>query len=201
MTESKLTDMSAPTDSQPDAGEQPPTGTATGPETGDTGPAPAANGGAAAAAEELFQQSEIAADYIEGLLDVLDMDGDIDELISGGRPMVEVVGGRLDALVGQHGATLEALQELARLAIYRQTGAPSRLMLDIGGYRAARRNELAAVARTAAEQVKEQGRPVKLEPMSAFERKCVHDVINATDGVASESQGEEPHRRIVVRPA
>jgi spoIIIJ-associated protein len=207
-----LTDMSAPTDSQPDADEQPTTGTAVEPAPAGSEPAgsepvgsepagsaPAANGNGAA--DELFQQSEIAADYIEGLLDVLDMDGDIDELISGGRPMVEVVGGRLDALVGQHGATLEALQELARLAIYRQTGAPSRLMLDIGGYRAARRNELAAVARNAAERVQEQGRPVKLEPMSAFERKCVHDVINATDGVASESQGEEPHRRIVVRPA
>jgi spoIIIJ-associated protein len=204
--------MSAPTDSQPDADEQPTTGTAVEPAPAGSEPAgsepvgsepagsaPAANGNGAA--DELFQQSEIAADYIEGLLDVLDMDGDIDELISGGRPMVEVVGGRLDALVGQHGATLEALQELARLAIYRQTGAPSRLMLDIGGYRAARRNELAAVARNAAERVQEQGRPVKLEPMSAFERKCVHDVINATDGVASESQGEEPHRRIVVRPA
>jgi spoIIIJ-associated protein len=85
---------------------------------------------------ELFRQSEIAADYIEGLLDVLDYDGDIDELVQNGRPVVEVVGGRLQALVGQRGATLEAMQELTRLAIFRQTGAPSRLLLDIGGYRA-----------------------------------------------------------------
>jgi spoIIIJ-associated protein len=150
--------------------------------------------------EDLFQQSEIAADYVEGLLDVLDMDGDIDELIANGRPVVEVVGGRLQSLVGPRGATLEALQDLTRLAVFRRTGSPSRLLLDVGGYRATRRNELAAVARNAIERVREHGEPVRLEPMSAFERKCVHDVINATDGVVSESQGEEPNRRIMVRP-
>jgi spoIIIJ-associated protein len=150
--------------------------------------------------EELFQQSEIAADYVEGLLDVLDMDGDIDELVANGRPMVEVVGGRLQSLIGPRGVTLEALQELARLAVFRQTGYPSRLLLDIGGYRTTRRNELAAVARNAIERVREHGQPVRLEPMSAFERKCVHDVINATEGVESESEGEEPNRRIMVRP-
>ena len=96
---------------------------------------------------ELFQQSEIAADYVEGLLDILDMDGDIDELVSAGRPVVEVVGGRLQSLVGQRGSTLEALQELTRLAVFRRTGAPSRLLLDVGGYRANRRKELAAVER------------------------------------------------------
>jgi len=149
---------------------------------------------------DLFRQSEIAADYVEGLLDVLDYDGDIDELVSGGRPVVEVVGGRLENLVGQRGATLEALQELARLAVFRQTGTPSRLLLDVGGYRAGRRKELAAVAKNAVEKVREYGEPVRLEPMSAFERKCVHDVVNAIDGVASESEGVEPSRRIIVRP-
>ena len=151
--------------------------------------------------KDLFGQSEIAADYIEGLLDILDYDGDIDELVSGGRPMVEVVGGRLQPLVGQRGATLEALQELTRLAIFRQTGTPSRLLLDIGGYRANRRKELGAVARNAVEKVKDHGDPVRLEPMSAFERKCVHDVVNAISGVQSESEGVEPNRRIIVRPA
>ncbi|MFC0507224.1 protein jag [Micromonospora costi] len=154
----------------------------------------------APADSELFRQSEIAADYVEGLLDILDYDGDIDELVSGGRPVVEVVGGRLQSLVGQRGATLEALQELARLAVFRQTGSPSRLLLDVGGYRATRRKELAAVARNAVEKVKEYGEPVRLEPMSAFERKCVHDVVNAMAGVESESEGVEPNRRIVVRP-
>ena len=150
---------------------------------------------------DLFRQSEIAADYIEGLLDILDSDGDIDELVQNGRPMVEVVGGRLNNLVGTRGATLEALQELSRLAVYRQTGEPSRLLLDVGGFRAARRKELVAVAKNAAEKVKQYGESVRLEPMSAFERKCVHDVINAMSGVESESEGVEPSRRIVVRPS
>ncbi|MGY0002661.1 Jag family protein [Micromonospora sp. I033] len=154
----------------------------------------------APADSDLFRQSEIAADYVEGLLDILDYDGDIDELVSGGRPVVEVVGDRLQNLVGQRGATLEALQELARLAVFRQTGSPSRLLLDVGGYRGARRKELAAVAKNAVEKVKEYGEPVRLEPMSAFERKCVHDVVNAMTGVESESEGVEPNRRIIVRP-
>jgi spoIIIJ-associated protein len=144
---------------------------------------------------DLFRQSEIAADYVEGLLDILDYDGDIDELVSAGRPVVEVVGGRLQPLVGQRGATLEALQELTRLAVFRQTGTPSRLLLDVGGYRANRRKELAAVAKNAVEKVKEYGEPVRLEAMSAFERKCVHDVVNALAGVESESEGVEPNRR------
>lgn len=150
---------------------------------------------------DLFRQSEVAADYIEGLLDILDADGDIDELVSGGRPVVEVVGNKLQQLIGPRGATLEALQELTRLAIFKQTGEPSRLLLDVGGYREQRRKELGAVARNAVEKVKQHGEPVRLEPMSAFERKCVHDVVNASDGVASESEGVEPNRRIVVRPS
>jgi len=161
-------------------------------------PAPAEE--SAPAAAELFRQSEIAADYVEGLLDILDYDGDIDELVSAGRPVVEVVGGRLQALVGTRGATLEALQELARLAVFRRTGSPSRLLLDVGGYRAARRKELSAIAKNAAEKVKQYGEPVRLDPMSAFERKCVHDVINALAGVESESEGVEPSRCVVVRP-
>jgi len=167
------------------------------PSTADAAPAPAPDDRGRDAAD-LFQESEIAADYVEGLLDVLDYDGDIDEMVTAGRPVVEVVGGRLQALVGTRGATLEALQELTRLAVYRRTGTPSRLLLDVGGYRAARRKELAAIAKNAAEKVKEYGEPVRLEPMSAFERKCVHDVINALTGVESESEGVEPSRRVVV---
>jgi spoIIIJ-associated protein len=173
-------------------------------EVEDDAEAPADGGGRAAT--DLFRESEIAADYVEGLLDILDYDGDIDELVVSGRPVVEVVEGsdgagrRLQALVGQRGATLEALQELSRLAVFRQTGSPSRLLLDVGGYRALRRKELGAIAKNAAEKVKEYGEAVRLEPMSAFERKCVHDVINALAGVESESEGVEPSRRIVVRP-
>jgi spoIIIJ-associated protein len=163
--------------------------------TADTTDTPAGNSD-----NDLFAQSEVAADYVEGLLDILDFDGDIDEVVQGGRPVVEVVGDRLQALVGQRGATLEALQELTRLAIFRATGSPSRLLLDVGGYRDSRRKELVSIAKNAAERVKQHGEPVKLEPMNAFERKCVHDVINATPGVESESEGVEPQRRIVVHP-
>jgi spoIIIJ-associated protein len=172
------------------------------PDEEDLADEPVAEDDASAAPSEsdLFRQSEIAADYIEGLLDILDFDGDIEELVQNGRPMVEVVGGRLNPLVGARGATLEALQELSRLAVYRQTGEPSRLLLDVGGFRSNRRKELIAVARNAAEKVKQHGEPVRLEPMTAFERKCVHDVINAMPGVESESEGVEPSRRIVVRP-
>ncbi len=163
-----------------------------GDETGTT------NGGGRA--DSLFGESEIAADYIEGLLDILDFDGDIDELVQSGRPMVELVGDGLDPLIGQRGATLEALQELARLAIFQQTGSPSRLLLDVGGFRQSRRKELAAIAKNAVEKVHEHGDPVKLDPMTAFERKCVHDVINELTDVESESEGVEPNRRVVVSP-
>jgi spoIIIJ-associated protein len=154
----------------------------------------------APAEADLFAQSEVAADYVEGLLDILDFDGDIDEVVQGGRPVVEVVGERLQALVGQRGATLEALQELTRLAIFRATGSPSRLLLDVGGYRDSRRKELISIAKNAVERVKQHGEPVRLEPMNAFERKCVHDVVNAASGVESDSEGVEPQRRVVVHP-
>jgi spoIIIJ-associated protein len=150
--------------------------------------------------EDLFAESEMAADYIEGLLDILDYDGDIDELVRNDRPVVELVGEGLDPLVGPRGATLEALQELARLAVFKQTGSPSRLLLDVAGFRDARRKELAAVAKNAVEKIREFGEPVKLDVMTAFERKCVHDVINELTDVESESEGVEPNRRVVVRP-
>jgi spoIIIJ-associated protein len=195
VTETSIPQVDQPVDDELHSAEA-----ATAPDSDGDSEQDAAPEPAPASDAELFRQSEIAADYVEGLLDVLDYDGDIDELVSAGRPMVEVVGARLQGLVGQRGATLEALQELTRLAVFRQTGSPSRLLLDVGGYRANRRKELGAVARNAVEKVKEYGEPVRLEPMSAFERKCVHDVINALDGVESESEGVEPSRRIVVRP-
>jgi spoIIIJ-associated protein len=151
-------------------------------------------------ARDLEQESEIAADYIEGLLDVADLDGDIDMDIDGDRPVVSVVGATLTELVGPKGEVLEALQELTRLAVHRQTGARSRIMLDVGGYRARRRQELAELGRTAAEEVSRTGVPQRLEAMTPFERKVVHDAVAAV-GLRSESEGEEPARRVVVLPA
>jgi spoIIIJ-associated protein len=149
---------------------------------------------------DLEQESEIAADYIEGLLDVADLDGDIDMDVEGDRPVVSVVGATLTELVGPKGEVLEALQELTRLAVHRQTGARSRIMLDVGGYRARRRQELAELGRTAAEEVSRTGVPQRLEAMTPFERKVVHDAVAAA-GLRSESEGEEPARRVVVLPA
>jgi spoIIIJ-associated protein len=151
-------------------------------------------------APDLEQESEIAADYIEGLLDVADLDGDIDMDIEGDRPLVSVVGATLTELVGPKGEVLEALQELTRLAVHRQTGVRSRIMLDVGGYRARRRQELAELGRATAEEVSRTGVPQRLEAMTPFERKVVHDAVAAA-GLRSESEGEEPTRRVVVLPA
>jgi spoIIIJ-associated protein len=149
---------------------------------------------------DLEQESEIAADYIEGLLDVADLDGDIDMDVEGDRAFVSVVGATLDELVGQRGEVLEALQELTRLAVHRQTGTRTRMMLDVGGYRQRRRSELAETGRDAAAEVKRTGEPKRLWPMNPFERKIVHDAV-AEAGLRSESEGEEPDRRVVVLPA
>jgi spoIIIJ-associated protein len=148
---------------------------------------------------DLELEGDIAADYVEGLLDIADLDGDIDMDVEGDRAIVSVVGATLDELVGDDGEVLEALQELTRLAVHRQTGIRARLMLDIGGYRARRRAELADYGRTVAEEVARTGQPKALEAMSPFERKIVHDAV-AEAGLRSESEGEEPDRRVVVFP-
>ncbi|MFE7273330.1 protein jag [Streptomyces sp. NPDC057623] len=152
----------------------------------------------------LEQEGEIAADYLEGLLDIADLDGDIDMDVEADRAAVSIIsdaGGRdLQKLVGRDGEVLEALQELTRLAVHRETGDRSRLMLDIAGYRAKKRAELSELGAKAAAEVKNTGEPVKLNPMTPFERKVVHDAVKSA-GLRSESEGEEPQRFVVVLPA
>jgi spoIIIJ-associated protein len=148
----------------------------------------------------LEEEGDIAADYIEGLLDIADLDGDIDMDVEGDRAVVSVVGATLDELVGDDGEVLEALQELTRLAVHRKTGTRARLMLDVGGFRVRRRAELADLGRSVADEVARTGEPKKLRAMSPFERKIIHDAI-AVAGLRSESEGEEPNRRVVVFPA
>ena len=151
----------------------------------------------------LEQEGEIAADYLEGLLDIADLDGDIDMDVEADRAAVSIISEsarELQKLVGRDGEVLEALQELTRLAVHRETGDRSRLMLDIAGFRAKKREVLAALGAKAADEVKSSGEPVKLEPMTPFERKVVHDAIAAA-GLRSESEGEEPQRFVVVLPA
>jgi len=175
--------------------------------SGDAGESgPAAAGSEAAGSEDglpgladLELEGEIAADYVEGLLDVADLDGDIDMDVEGDRALVSVVGATLDELVGPRGEVLEALQELTRLAVHRQTGARTRIMLDVGGYRQRRREELTAAGSAAADEVKRTGVAKKLMAMNPFERKVVHDAVAAA-GLLSESEGEEPDRRVVVLP-
>ena len=150
--------------------------------------------------ELLEQEGEIAADYLEGLLDIADLDGDIDMDVEGDRAAVSIVGADLKQLVGKGGVVLDAVQELTRLAVLRATGERSRLMLDIGGFRAARRAELTELGTKSAQTAKETGEPVRLAPMTPFERKVVHDAV-AEAGLRSESDGEEPNRRVVVYPS
>lgn len=151
-------------------------------------------------AEKLEREGDIAADFLEGLLDIADFDGDIDMDVDGDRAAVSIVGGDLQDLVGRGGEVLDALQELTRLAVYRETGERSRLMLDVAGYRAGRKSELVKIAEEAIDQVKAANQPVSLDPMSPFERKVVHDAIAAA-GLTSESEGAEPRRYVVVLPA
>ncbi|WP_407938184.1 Jag family protein [Motilibacter peucedani] len=148
--------------------------------------------------QRLEEEGDVAADYLEGLLDIADLDGDIDMDVEADRAVVAIVGTGLDPLVGPSGKVLDALQELTRLAVQTQTGERTRLLLDVGGFRAARRTELTEVGRKAAERAR-GGERVELEPMSAFERKVVHDAVAAA-GLTSESEGVEPARRVVVLP-
>ena len=156
--------------------------------------------------KRLEEEGEVGADYLEDLLDIVDLGGDIDIDIDHGRASIAIVAAEagderdLADLVGRDGEVLEAVQELTRLAVQARTGNRSRLMLDINGYRAARRAELAKVAQEAVRKVQLPGEPVSLASMNPFERKVCHDVVAAA-GLVSESEGAEPHRHVVVMPA
>ena len=149
--------------------------------------------------DRLVAEGEIAGDYLEELLDLLDFDGDIDLDVEGDRAVVSIDGGGdLTKLVGRKGEVLDALQELTRLAVHQKTGERSRLMLDIAQWRRRRRDELAALGDKVARRVLETGEREELAPMTPFERKIVHDAVAAVHGVHSESEGVEPSRRVVV---
>jgi spoIIIJ-associated protein len=151
------------------------------------------------AEERLVAEGEIAGDYLEELLDLLDFDGDIDLDVEGSRAVVSIDGSDdLNKLVGRKGEVLDALQELTRLAVHQKTGVRSRLMLDIASWRRRRRDELAALGDKVARRVLESGEREELAPMTPFERKIVHDAVAAVEGVRSESEGVEPSRRVVV---
>ena len=149
--------------------------------------------------ERLVAEGEIAGDYLEELLDLLDFDGDIDLDVEGNRAVVSIDGSDdLNKLVGRGGEVLDALQELTRLAVHQKTGVRSRLMLDIASWRRKRREELATLGEKVARRVLDTGEREELSPMTPFERKIVHDAVAAVTGVHSESEGAEPSRRVVV---
>jgi spoIIIJ-associated protein len=151
------------------------------------------------AEDQLVREGDIAGDYLERLLDLLDYDGDIDLDVEAGRAVVSIDGGEdLTKLVGDRGTVLEALQELTRLAVHQSSGNRSRLMLDIAGWRQARRAELTDLGTRTAHSVLESGESAKLRPMTPFERKVVHDAVARVRGVSSESEGEEPRRQVVI---
>jgi spoIIIJ-associated protein len=150
--------------------------------------------------EQLENEGDIAADYLEELLDIADLDGDLDMDVEGDRAAVSIVGADLQQLVGRNGEVLEALQELTRLAVYRETGERSRLMLDVSGFRAQKRDELVELAEKKIAEVKESGEQAALDPMTPFERKVVHDAVAAA-GLTSESEGVEPRRYVVILPS
>lgn len=147
----------------------------------------------------LLAEGDLVADYLEELLDIADLDGDIENSVSEGRALV-AIDTDSELLVGKNGEVLEALQELARLVVMTETGHRSRVMVDVAGYREKRRAELVAMAKDAIAEVHESGDPVRLMPLNAFERKIVHDEVAAA-GLVSESEGEPPNRRVVVQKA
>ena len=182
---------------QPAAGEATPATDETAP--GETAPAEAEPGGPSRL-QRLEAEGDAAADFLEELLDIVDLDGDIDLDVEGDRATVSVVGEDLSRLVGESGKVLDAVQELTRLAVLQETGERSRLMLDIGGHRANRRAELEKLAAEVVDRVRDGGEPQRLDPMNPYERKVVHDTVAAA-GLVSESEGEEPQRRVVVLPS
>jgi spoIIIJ-associated protein len=149
------------------------------------------------------EQAEIAAEFLEGLLDRMGVAADVEYEVVDGVMYVDILGAQDDEgmgiLIGRHGQTLEALQDLVRAAVQRRTEDRCRVMVDVEDYRKRRRAQLAAKARETANRVKRTGRQERLEPMNAYERKIVHDAAGEIAGVETASEGEDPERRVVVR--
>ena len=150
--------------------------------------------------DQLNDEADIAADYLEGLLDIVDYEGDIELGVRNNRPMVQIVAdddSDIKHLIGRHGEVVDALQQLTRLAVQQKTGERSHLIVDVDGFLKRKRQHLRDVALDAVDEVRETGEPVNLKPMNSFERKVIHDVVRE-EGLKSRSHGEEPHRYVTV---
>jgi spoIIIJ-associated protein len=170
-------------------------------EDGEFAPAPAAT--EPAPSEPLPPEEILAAaeEFVAGLVEALGLEAEVAGSIEEGTPQVNVSGEGLGVLIGRRGATLDAVQEITRTAVQRRLKARARLLVDIEGYRARRRESLAEYARAMAARAKERGTEIELEPMNAYERKIVHDSVADVDGATSFSEGEEPNRKVIVRGA
>ena len=150
--------------------------------------------------DQLNEEADIAADYLEELLDIADYDGDIEMGVRNGRPTVQIVADDntdIKHLIGRDGEVVDALQQLTRLAVQQKTGERSRLIVDVDGFLTRKRQRLHDIALDAVDEVWETGEPVDLKPMNSFERKVVHDVVRE-EGLKSRSHGEEPHRHVTI---
>ena len=150
--------------------------------------------------DQLNDEADIAADYLEGLLDIVDYEGDIELGVRNNRPMVQIVAdddSDIKHLIGRHGEVVDALQQLTRLAVQQKTGERSHLIVDVDGFLKRKRQHLRDVALDAVDEVRETGEPVNLKPMNSFERKVIHDVVRE-EGLKSRSHGKEPHRYVTV---
>ena len=150
--------------------------------------------------DQLNEEADIAADYLEGLLDIADYEGDIEMGVRNNRPTVQIVADDdtdIKHLIGRNGEVVDALQQLTRLAVQQKTGERSHLIVDVDGFLKRKRQHLRDVALDAIDAVKESGEPIDLKPMNSFERKVVHDVVR-DEGLKSRSHGEEPHRYVTV---
>lgn len=150
--------------------------------------------------DQLNEEADIAADYLEGLLDIVDYEGDIELGVRNNRPMVQIVADDdvdIKHLIGRHGEVVDALQQLTRLAVQQKTGERSHLIVDVDGFLKRKRQHLRDIALDAVDEARETGEPVSLKPMNSFERKVIHDVVRE-EGLKSRSHGEEPHRYVTV---
>lgn len=150
--------------------------------------------------DQLNEEADIAADYLEGLLDIADYEGDIEMGVRNNRPMIQIVAdddSDIKHLIGRDGEVVDALQQLSRLAIQQKTGERSHLIVDVDGFLKRKRQHLRDIALDAVDEVRETGDPVELKPMNSFERKVIHDTVR-DEGLRSRSHGEEPHRYVTV---
>lgn len=150
--------------------------------------------------DQLDEEAELAADFVEGLLDRFDLPGDLEIEVHEDQAFVNVQEVDSGILIGRRGATLDALQELVRSAVQRQTERRAHVRVDVEGYKTRQTDKLRDKCRDAIAQVRETGEPFRLEPMDAYERKLMHGIVAKTGGVTSVSEGHEPKRRVVIHP-